>query len=127
MNEALGWQKTDGSPRIRDDVQRYMAESQTSLEEARVCVCVVSLGWLRTVTHFKSREWSSQNGMFDSLQLFSPLASHTEVVSAPPLTPFMSDRERCRPEQSSCSLSAFGLLRALGFKVWDVRCWLGGS
>ena len=91
-------------------------------------MCVLSaLGWLRTVTHFKSREWSSHTGMFGSLQLFFPLASHMEVVSAPPLTPFMSDRERCGPERSSCSLSAFGLLRALGFKVRDVRCWLGGS
>lgn len=88
-------------------------------------MCVLSAsGWLRTVTHFKSGEWSSQTGMLDSLQLFFPLASHMEVVSAPPLTPFMSDRERCKPEQSSCSLSAFGLLRALGFKVWDVRGWL---
>lgn len=78
---------------------RDVAEGQANLEEAaprkpfvRVCVCVLStLRWLRTVTHFKSTEWSSQTGMLLSTNFPLP-TSHSEVSPHPPLTPFKPDR-----------------------------------
>lgn len=95
-DEALGWQKTDGSPRIRDDVQRWQKARLTLRRLQYVCVLSAS-GWLRTVTHFKVERVVQPDWNVWLVTTFSHLLPTWEGCLYPTTNSFMSDRERCKP------------------------------